>query len=50
MERNAKFSVKMLQMTEHTVMYCGCSGRKITHKKGVAKGVTMPHINYILTK
>jgi len=40
----------MLQMMEHTMMYFGCSGRRFTHKKDVEKGVTMPHINYFLTK
>jgi hypothetical protein len=38
MLRNAKFWVKMLQLMENNVMYCGCSGWRITHNKDAIKG------------
>jgi hypothetical protein len=38
MWRNAKFWVKMLQLMEHRVIYCGHCGWRITHNKDVIKG------------
>ena len=38
MGRNAEFGVKILQMIEHIVMYCGCIGRRITHNIDVIIG------------